>query len=80
MQTKESKFVKLRDAIMAWCESGRPPVKGATVADKDAVWALANDLLRFHRAATFNSRAVKILEKCGFRTEATEVGWSIYND
>ena len=80
MPKSESKLKKLYEALTWWADTGRPPVRGCTVADYNALWDLGDRLQRFHRADTFIEHAAQVLRKCGFRTEATEVGWSIYDD
>lgn len=80
VERKMTLLRRLRESIEWWCDTGKPPVKGATVADKDTLIALYNDLAVYNQAATFNERAVKVLEKLGFRTENTEVGWKIFID
>ena len=80
MQTNASKLDKLYDMLTWWADTGKPPVRGCTLSDYYALWDLGEKLQQFHRAETFIERAVLVLRNCGFRTEATEVGWSIYDD
>lgn len=69
---------KIMENLGTWAATGKPPMKGLTVADYDTIWHMLPELKVGRKVTTISENVKNLLEKCGFLTEEDGIGWAVW--